>query len=74
MSQESIASTTPVLQLDFFVSQSPAYQEALDRYEKIRPVLKEDRTLSQQFTTGHFYGEFRSKEKATGIGFTSFKK
>ena len=56
MPQEPI----PALQLDLFVSQSPAYREALDRYEKIRPVLKEDRTLSQQSQeTGITYWRLR---------------
>ena len=35
-------------QLHLFASHSPAYQEALARYEAIRPVLKGERTLMQQ--------------------------
>jgi len=31
---------TPTPQLDHFVSQSPAYQEAVDRYEAIRPIFR----------------------------------
>lgn len=38
----------PALQLELFVSQSSAYQEAVDRYETIRPILKENYTLAQQ--------------------------
>jgi transposase InsO family protein len=35
------------LQLHLFASDSPAYQEALARYEAIRPILKQERTLAQ---------------------------
>jgi transposase InsO family protein len=35
-------------QLDLFVSDSPAYQAALARYEALRPVLKGDSSLRQQ--------------------------
>ena len=35
------------LQLHLFASDSPAYQEALARYEEIRPILKQERTLAQ---------------------------
>jgi transposase len=35
-------------QLPLFATHSPAYQEALARYEAIRPVLKRERTLMQQ--------------------------
>ena len=40
--------TPDPIQLDLFVSDSPAYREALVRYEEIRPVLKGERTLPQQ--------------------------
>jgi transposase len=43
-------------QFDLFASHSPAYPEALARYEAIRPVLKRERTLVQQSrTTGLSY-------------------
>jgi hypothetical protein len=35
------------LQLHLLASGTPAYQEALARYEEIRPVLKQERTLAQ---------------------------
>jgi hypothetical protein len=35
------------LQLHLFATDSPAYQEALARYEAIRPILKQERTLAQ---------------------------
>jgi hypothetical protein len=35
------------LQLHLFASDSPAYQDALGRYEEIRPILKQERTLAQ---------------------------
>ena len=35
------------LQLHLFTSDSPAYREALARYEEIRPILKQERTLAQ---------------------------
>jgi hypothetical protein len=35
------------LQLPLFATDSPAYQEALARYEEIRPILKQERTLAQ---------------------------
>jgi transposase InsO family protein len=35
------------LQLHLFASDSPAYQDALARYEAIRPILKQERTLAQ---------------------------
>jgi leucine-zipper of insertion element IS481 len=35
------------LQLPLFTTDSPAYQEALARYEEIRPILKQERTLAQ---------------------------
>jgi hypothetical protein len=35
------------LQLHLFATDSPAYQEALARYEEIRPILKQERTLTQ---------------------------
>ncbi|MBM3302416.1 MAG: helix-turn-helix domain containing protein, partial [Deltaproteobacteria bacterium] len=48
---------TPTPQLDLFVSLSPAYQEAVDRYEAIRPILKEEQSLSQHSRkTGIRYG------------------
>jgi hypothetical protein len=34
-------------QLDLFIGDSPTYQEALARYEEIRPVVKGERTLAQ---------------------------
>ena len=43
-------------QLDLFVSVSPAYQDALARYEQIRPILKGERTLPHH-------------SKATGINY-----
>jgi len=50
----------PPLQLDLFVSQSPAYQEAVDRYEAIRPILKEEQTLAQHSQeTGISYWRLR---------------
>jgi transposase len=57
MAQKSIS----IPQLDLFVSQSPAYQEAVDRYEAIRPILKEEQTLSQHRhpETGISYGRLR---------------
>ena len=57
MAQKSIS----IPQLDLFVSQSPAYQEAVDRYEAIRPILKEEQTLSQHRhpETGLSYGRLR---------------
>jgi hypothetical protein len=36
-----------VLQLDLFLSDAPAYRDALARYETIRPVLRQERTLTQ---------------------------
>ena len=39
---------TNPLQLDLFVSDFPAYRDALGRYEEIRPVVKGERTLSEQ--------------------------
>jgi transposase len=36
------------LQLPLFASGTPAYQDALARYEEIRPILKRERTLTQQ--------------------------
>jgi hypothetical protein len=35
------------LQLPLFATDSPAYQEALARYEEIRPILKQEHTLAQ---------------------------
>jgi transposase InsO family protein len=35
------------LQLHLFASDSPAYQEALARYEEIRPIVKQERALAQ---------------------------
>jgi transposase len=35
------------LQLPLFATDSPAYQEARARYEAIRPILKQERTLAQ---------------------------
>jgi ABC-type iron transport system FetAB ATPase subunit len=35
------------LQLHLFASDSPAYQDALGRYEEIRPILKQERALAQ---------------------------
>jgi transposase len=35
------------LQLHLFAPDSPAYQEARARYEEIRPILKQERTLAQ---------------------------
>jgi hypothetical protein len=35
------------LQLPLFATDSPAYQAALARYEEIRPILKQERTLAQ---------------------------
>jgi hypothetical protein len=35
------------LQLHLVASDSPAYQDALARYEEIRPILKQERTLAQ---------------------------
>ena len=50
----------PALQLDLFVHPSPVYQDALDRYEAIRPLLKEEQTLAQQSQkTGIPYGRLR---------------
>jgi transposase len=47
-------------QLDLFVTPSPAYQEAVDRYEAIRPILKAEQTLSQQsHQTGVSYWRLR---------------
>ena len=37
-----------IAQLPLFASHSPVYQDALARYEAIRPVLKRERTLVQQ--------------------------
>ena len=42
------AAQVSALQLHLFASDSPAYQDALARYEAIRPVLKRERTLAQQ--------------------------
>jgi transposase len=36
-----------VLQLDLFLSDAQAYRDALARYETIRPVLRQERTLTQ---------------------------
>jgi leucine-zipper of insertion element IS481 len=36
-----------VLQLDLFLSDAQAYRDALARYETIRPVLRQERTLAQ---------------------------
>jgi hypothetical protein len=36
-----------VLQLDLFLSDAQAYRDALARYEAIRPVLRQERTLIQ---------------------------
>ncbi len=36
-----------VLQLDLFLSDARAYRDALARYETIRPVLRQERTLAQ---------------------------
>jgi hypothetical protein len=36
-----------VPQLDLFLSDAPAYRDALARYETIRPVLRQERTLTQ---------------------------
>jgi hypothetical protein len=35
------------LQLHLFASGTPAYQDALARYEEIRPILLRERTLPQ---------------------------
>jgi hypothetical protein len=36
-----------VLQLDLFLSDAQTYRDALARYETIRPVLRQERTLTQ---------------------------
>jgi hypothetical protein len=40
--------STRAPQLDLFVSGSAAYEAALARYEALRPVLTEERSLRQQ--------------------------
>jgi transposase InsO family protein len=40
-------SPVSALQLHLFAGHSPAYQDALARYEEIRPILKRERTLAQ---------------------------
>src|SRR5262245_364196 len=41
------AAQISALQLPLFATDSPAYQEALARYEEIRPILTQERTLTQ---------------------------
>jgi hypothetical protein len=36
-----------VLQLDIFLSDARAHCDALTRYETIRPILRQERTLAQ---------------------------
>jgi hypothetical protein len=46
-----------VLQLDLFLGDTQAYRDALARYETIRPVLRQERTLTQHSRlTGLSYG------------------
>jgi hypothetical protein len=50
----------PTPPLDLFVRPSPAYQEAIDRYEAIRPILKKEQTRSPHSPkTGISYGRLR---------------
>jgi hypothetical protein len=47
---------TPSPQLDLFLRDTPAYQQALARYERLRPILQGQCTLTQQsHTTGISY-------------------
>ena len=39
---------TPSSQLDLFLRDTLAYQKALARYERLRPILQGQRTLAQQ--------------------------
>jgi transposase len=39
---------TPSPQLDLFLRDTPAYQQALARYERLRPILQGQRTLAEQ--------------------------
>src|SRR6516165_446248 len=39
---------TPSLQLDFFLRDTTAYQQALARYDRLRPILQGQATLTQQ--------------------------
>ena len=38
----------PSLQLDLFLRDTTAYQQALERYDMLRPILQDQRTLVQQ--------------------------
>jgi transposase InsO family protein len=49
-----------VLQLDLFLSDARAYRDALARYETLRPVLRQERTLAQHSRiTGLSYWQLR---------------
>jgi transposase len=58
------------LQLHLFASDSPAYQEALARYEAIRPILKQERTVAQHSrATGlNYWRLWRDRRRFTRHG------
>jgi hypothetical protein len=55
---------TPSPQLDLFLRDTPAYQQALARYERLRPILQGQCTLTQQsHTTGIPYRTSRTHSR-----------
>jgi transposase len=64
---------TPSPQLDLFLRDTPAYQQALARYERLRPVLQGQCTLTQQsHTTGipyhQLWQDWRRFQRAGLVG------
>src|SRR4029453_5095614 len=64
---------TPSPQLDLFLRDTPAYQQALARYERLRPILQGQCTLTQQsHTTGipyhQLWQDWRRFQRAGLVG------